>query len=105
MTAPIATASQTLRQALEDTLALVGQATPGDWRVRQGRSEQEFFIQAPRLDPNDPYDIEVLGEDDTLYPTRRADADAIVALMAFMRTHGPELLRAVELDAKGHATA
>ena len=75
----------------------VAAASPGTWQVREGRDPSQFFVQAPRLSPEHPYDIEVLGEDDTLYPTRRADADAIVGLVNFVRKFGPELAGALEI--------
>lgn len=59
---------------------LWARSTPGKWFVRElPKNPEKFFVQAPRISPEHPYDIEVLGEDDTLYPTRRADADFIVA--------------------------
>lgn len=86
-------------------LEQVAAATPGKWIVRQqGNNASQFFVQAPRLSPTDPYDIEVLGEDDTLYPTRRADADAIVGLFQFMRAHGPVLQAAIRALAAPIAT-
>lgn len=58
---------------------LYKEATPGVWFVR---SHPNFkpFIQAPRANPNDPYDIELLGDDDTIYPTRNEDMAFIVAM-------------------------
>jgi hypothetical protein len=59
---------------------LLAAATPGPWGIRRlnGAVSSEGFVQAPRVDPAHPYDIEVLGEDDTLYPTRRGDMEFIV---------------------------
>jgi hypothetical protein len=77
-------------------------ATPGQWMVRRLMREPSLddkleahmsgapvpdaievgcFVQAPRLKPTDPYDIEVLGDDrnEELYPTWRADVDYIAA--------------------------
>ena len=49
-------------------------ATPGEWFVRYSPvDDNDCFVQASRLDPDDPCDIEILGDDDTLYPTRKAD--------------------------------
>ncbi len=55
-------------QELEAIKARAAAATPGEWIVRRmPRMEtREGFVQAPRIDPKHPYDIEVLGEDDTL---------------------------------------
>lgn len=65
--------------ALAKLLDAFKRSSQGIWKVREMPGGTEFFVQAPRHDPKDPYDIEVLGEDDTLYPTRRGDADFIVA--------------------------
>lgn len=91
------TPSTPVQQSFQRCLEQAAVASPGTWRVREGADASQFFIQAPRLDPQHPYDIEVLGEDDTLYPTRRADADAIVGLMNFVRQFGPELAGALEV--------
>lgn len=61
----------TLKELLEKT-------TPGEWVIRELPGGSDYFIQAPRLDPTHPYDVDILGEDDTLYPTKRADAEFIV---------------------------
>lgn len=53
-------------------------ATPGVW-VKRSHPMMPSFVQAQRLNPSDPYDIEIMGEDDTLYPTREADVDFIAA--------------------------
>ena len=62
--------------ALRDALA--AGPTPGNWIARKGRG-LPAFVQAPRLNKTDPYDIEILGDDDTLYPTRSADVEFIAA--------------------------
>jgi len=66
-------------------------ATPGPWVIRITPG-LPGFVQAPRLSPSDPYDVEVLGEDDTLYPTRGADMEFVAhapkdvaALLAALR--------------------
>ena len=53
------------------------------WIVRTNPRDEDYcFIQAPRNKPNDPYDIEVMGEDmnENLYSPqqKRADAEFIV---------------------------
>lgn len=50
----------------------------GLWIVRHHpRNRDEFFVQAPRNNPSDPYDIQVLGEDTGhLYPVEQRLADA-----------------------------
>lgn len=68
-----------------DTIGkLHAKATPGEWMRRDppaGLSMSAVaFVQAPRINKNEPYDIEVLGEDDTLYPTRDGDVNFIVAV-------------------------
>ena len=69
-----------LSQRIQILIDLNQKATPDTWIIRENPRGNGFFVQAPRIDPTHPYDIEILGEDDTLYPTRRADADLIVAL-------------------------
>ena len=51
-------------------------STPGEWKVRDIENLGSF-IEAPRLESDHPYDIEILGEDDTLYPTREADIEFV----------------------------
>lgn len=58
---------------------LADAATPGTWAIRSARGMTPF-VQAPRIDPDHPYDIELLGEDETLYPTRDADLEYVVAV-------------------------
>lgn len=73
-----------LKSQVEEGLVLLAKTTPGKWKVRELRpfgadgSRDEFFVQAPRIKLDDPYDIEVLGDDISLYPTKRGDADFIV---------------------------
>jgi len=60
---------------------LLAAATPGDWRIRSHPVTHEAsHIEANRIDPSHAYDIEVLGEDEELYPTRQADMELIVWL-------------------------
>lgn len=60
---------------------LLKAATPGDWRIRNHpQTGEASHVEADRIDPSHAYDIEVLGEDDTLYPTREADMKLIVWL-------------------------
>ncbi len=89
---------------LDELEALANAATPGHWHIRQHRG-LSGFIQAPRLDPAHPYDIELLGEDETLYPTREADMRYIVGvqpqvlkkLLAELRQAREALLKANSL--------
>jgi len=66
-----------------DALENLHQSTsPGPWRIRRleaGGAALPGFVEAPRLDPSHAHAIEVLGEDDTLYPTRDGDMEFIVA--------------------------
>jgi hypothetical protein len=67
-------------------------ATPGVWFVRHSKNQENlFFVQAPRIKPTDPYDVEVLGDDTALYPTKLADARFIAMAHEMM----PRLLEAV----------
>lgn len=81
--------------ALAKLLDAFKRSSQGIWKVREmsGSDGAEFFIQAPRHDPKDPYDIEVMGEDVTLYPTRRGDADFIVISHNLM----PQILSLIEI--------
>lgn len=64
-------------------------ATPGEWIIRtHPHDASEFHVQAPRILIEHPYDIEVMGEDDTLYPTRRADAEFISEAANFVKDLG-----------------
>ena len=68
-------------KTVEHGRELLAAATPGDWRIRTSPvNDESFFVEANKIDPVHPYNIEVLGDDDTLYPTRRADAELIVWL-------------------------
>lgn len=97
--APPESAADALARGIE----LARRATPGTWFIREAPRGNGFFIQAPRINPEDGYDIEILGEDDTQYPTRRADAESIVGLITLMRTHGPALLAAARALETGAA--
>ena len=69
----------TTLEELDKLEKLYKEATQGVWFVRS-HPRLKSFIQAPRVNPDDPYDIELLGEDDTLYPTRDQDMAFIVAM-------------------------
>src|SRR4051812_22434138 len=64
---------------IEQIAKRLAAASAGPWIVRRlpGSRPSEGFIQAPRALPTHPYDIELLGEDDTLYPTRAADLEFV----------------------------
>lgn len=51
-------------------------STKGEW-IKREHPDLGCFVQAPRANPDDPYDIEVLGEDVTLYPTRTEDVEFV----------------------------
>lgn len=57
--------------------------TPTPWRYRELPHGNDCFVQADRLKPEHPYDIEILGDDtnEDLYPLeqKKADAQRIVA--------------------------
>lgn len=55
---------------------LLADASPGKWRIRELRID--FFVEADKLEKTDGFNIEVLGDEE--YPTKRADAELIVAL-------------------------
>ncbi len=67
----------------EELLVLAAKAkaaTKGPWTVRKHPEDPDrypSFVQAPRTNPSDPYDIEILGEDIALYETREQDVDFI----------------------------
>ena len=61
--------------------ALCDAATPGPWRHRMNPDIDPIgFVEARKVDPSHPYNIQVLGEDDTLYPTKGADVIFIAAV-------------------------
>lgn len=66
----------TIPDTLAELRALEERATPGPWKKIE-HDGIPSFIQARRLRASDPYDVEILGEDDTLYETRGADLDLI----------------------------
>jgi hypothetical protein len=71
---------------IEEIEQLLANITPGQWTIRESpMGDGRFFVQAPRVDPKHPYDIEVLGEDDSLYPTKRGDAEFIAKAPEIVR--------------------
>ena len=68
---------------LEEIKGRLERATPGKWFLRcmPGGAVNDCFVQAPRLSPRHPYDIEVAGDDcgSELYPAemRRADMELL----------------------------
>lgn len=74
----------------------VEKATPGPWGHRVHPNGVQSFVQAPRLKPDHPYDIEILGEDrnEELYPPAQALADG--DLIANAPTDLTDLLAYVE---------
>jgi hypothetical protein len=67
-------------EALYARLAeLAGKATPGPWIHRTVPGfDEDGIVQAPKLDPSHPYNIQVLGDDrnERLYPPELYRADA-----------------------------
>lgn len=56
-----------------------------NWRVRFNPADtKDFFVEADRLDPTHPYDIEVMGDDKNprLYPPAQALSDATFMVAA-----------------------
>lgn len=74
---------------LSEIKALWDKATPGDWTVRVHPKKDDFFVEAPAVE-GEAYGTEILGDED--YPTKRADAEAIVKAKA----HHPHLLELVK---------
>ncbi|GEM_PF-6379906 len=66
----------------------VERATPEPWEHRMASFDEVGFVSAPPASTEDPYNIEILGDDDTLYPTKAADCEFI----AHARTDVPALL-------------
>lgn len=71
-------------------------ATPGPWMVRKMRGEEakvgHGFVQAPRIDPEHGYDIEVLCEDGN-YPDALREGD--LQFIAAARQDIPALISAL----------
>jgi hypothetical protein len=71
-----------------------------NWRVRQSPMEPdnpgEFILEADKLSPSHPYNIQVLGDDKhpELYPPKVARADA--ELMAILRNNLSTIIELLE---------
>lgn len=53
--------------------------TPLPWKIRFFRGEQPedgFFIEGPKVDPEAPYNTDILSEDTSFYPLERRFSDA-----------------------------
>lgn len=49
---------------------------PGLMRLRESpRDDGDYYLELPRAKADDPYDIEFMGDDDTLNPYKRGDAE------------------------------
>jgi len=74
------------RWSLNEIEEMLRRITPGEWKIRESpMGDGKYFVQAPRIDPKHPYDIEVLGEDEALYPTKRGDAEFIARAPQIVR--------------------
>lgn len=83
--------STTIETLMRDMLEAEDRSTQGEWRVRELPGSDQFFVERPRQ-PGEAYGVDVLGDDD--YPTKRGDADFIVAakkLAMALRQHGGAL--------------
>ena len=72
--------SDSKKPTVSEIEALWDQATPGDWIVRVHLEKDDFFVEAPAA-KGEAYGTEILGDED--YPTKRADAEAIVKAKAY----------------------
>jgi len=54
------------------------------WEVIEHPNGDDLFIRAPKNNPEDPYDIEVMGDDtnEDLYPLEQKRADAYLIVEA-----------------------
>jgi DNA-binding phage protein len=88
------------KERLEELKKLCEDATPGPWEHRVLQNGVQSFVQAPRNNPGDPYDIEIMGEDRNVdnYPPSQALADG--NFIAASRTALPELIAEVEFLTK-----
>ena len=65
--------------------------TKGEWKVREFPDGSDCFVEAPRSNKSDPYDIEILQDGhDELYPYEQKKADATLIVSA------PDLLDNLE---------
>ena len=72
----------TIDEVMDELERLALAATKGEWTHRTAPGfDDNGFVQAPKAHPEDPYNIQVLGEDkhEKLYPPEqyRADCDYI----------------------------
>ena len=74
------TFTDTKKPTLSEIAALWDKATPGDWVVRAHPVKDDFFVEAPAPE-GAAYGTEILGDEE--YPTKRADAEAIVKAKAY----------------------
>lgn len=71
-----------------------------NWRIRQNPMEPEnlgaFIVEADKLKPDHPYNIDVLGDDrnEKLYPPKVARADA--ELMVILRNNVGKIIELLE---------
>ena len=70
--------------AAEKLLRLEAEATPGPWHVRKSpMNDYDLFVAAPPSPVGQPFDTEVLGDEN--YPTKFGDARLIVALRSLAK--------------------
>ncbi len=81
-----------VNEMVRHLLDLFNKTTKGPWHLRTFPDGKDFFIEAPEPEERGfGYDIEIMGEDDNGYPTRKADAEFIIACHEVL----PELLKKI----------
>ncbi len=64
---------------LDELRGLAERATRGEWWWQTASFDEDGFVEADKADPSHPYNIQILGDDKTLYPTYRDDCAFIAA--------------------------
>ena len=91
----------TLNDILETLHTHLDKGSKRPWRFREIPGSSLLpFIEAERADPNDPYNIEVMGDEDNLYMQEQRTEDAKLIIdsvnyMPVLLSHTESLLKAL----------
>ena len=88
-----------LLEALEALADVESKSTQGEWIVREHPQNLDyFFVERPRQG-KEPYGVDVLGDED--YPTKRSDAEFVVAAKKLIRDFFPSNVKDEEPASAG----